>query len=962
MCPRLLISLFAASLALEAPAASPEPQYRAPVGADEGLFPYRLNGSEPAFADTLTEQDGAKHVGKVMEWANQVLVFKGTDQPLVASVEDVGAFEMRRGERHRIAPTLPDLTVAYVERVPRDPSWQGHVITEDGLCRLDTDAGGGSWHPAAGAEVTFTIHVLNAGFADSAPVRCRVSIDGAELGSADVPALPPRGEHPVAVTWRWQDGAHRLQAELDPDGKTPEIARWNNRFVEPVQALAVAVVVAKDRYEAFQRNRNVVDTFSFEDWVQYQLRSINALFGASVYPSAPQGAMERVRCDRILVVDDPYDRQQRVSCEATLRRDGRADGLAEYAALLVWGKPWEGELLEMIALRVDWAQARELARQLGLIEWTTIDTRIEQCMVLDSRGRYAQRCHLFPDRATLLYAVGGFPLDEVSVGSLNQTLGRPRGFRGDFLYQLPGKVVVEVLSNGGLPLAGIQVDVFQLMSEGEFAGTISGAGRGDPLYSAETDQQGRVALMDMSTPANKTPGGYELRPNPFGKIATDGSNGLLLLRLRQDKAEEYYFLRLYDCNIAYLRGQHDEYVRQLRTRFGEPGAPAAPPYTALRMPVRTAEMPPLQVAWRLPEDLAINTVEEFRVYKRTSFGDDAVKPWTLASILPRTPQLVQLSVSGTYFDEYRYDGPYSLDTFYAVAIVDKQGHESSLAPPGCLAYDKDSISFAIDQRDTGYITLAGDGPAQMMCWDGSVGTQHFGVRTQAFRGYRPAFEGLAVAKDGRLVVADPLNHVLAFYERGDLVEIVPNRPWWPGFPSDEPGEFYEPADVAVDDAGQILVADRANNRIQVLDSRGQFLSLLDGEFRFDGPHAIAYANGHVCITDRQGTRCRVYEWQNSAARFVRELPPVFEADRALVAKSGKVYVAGRLSSGGTAGVLVFAPKDDGAVLDHVETEDLTGVFYRPRGLYLYPGSAGGGEDWVYFVNEFPFDVRRCKLQ
>jgi hypothetical protein len=960
MCVSLLVSILAASLAMETPVSLPEPQHRDPVGADEGLFPYRLAGSELRFADTLTERDGAMYLGKVMEWADQVLVFKGNDKPLVVAVADVEQFQFRRGQRHKAAPNLPDLTVAYVERLPRDSSWQGHVISENGLCRLDMEAGEGSWHPAAGAEVTFKVHILNAGFAESSAVACRITIDGADVGSTDLPALPPRAEHTVAVTWRWQEGAHGLRVEIDPEEKTREIARWNNVFVEPIQGLAVAVIVARERYEAFQRNRNLVDSFCFEDWVQYQLRAMNGLFRASVYPSSPQGALERVRCDRILLVEDPSNERQRAAWEATLRRDGRADGLAEYAAALVWGKPGESEAMDIAALRIDWAQARKLGQQLGLIEWKNLDTRIEQCLVLDSRGRYAQRRHLFPDRGTFMYTAGGFALDEVSVGALNQMLGRPRGFRGDFLYQLPAKIVVETLSNAGLPLAGVQVDAFQLMSEGEFAGTIFGSGRADPLYSAQTDQQGRVTLVDMQAPANKTPGGYELRPNPFGKIATDGSNGLLLFRLRQGKSEEYYFLRLYDCNIAYLRGQREVYIRQLRTRFGGPEAPAAPQFTAIQMPVRTSAMPPMQVEWRLPEQTSIDMVDEFRIYKRTSFGDDGVKPWTLASVLPQSPRLQQLSVAGTYFDEYRYDGPYSLDTFYAVSIVDRQGRESSLASPGCLAYDKDSISFAMD-KEIGYISLAGNGPAQMMCWDGATGTQYYGVRAQAFKGYRAAFGGVAVGKDGRLIIADPANHVLAFYERGDLVETVPSRPWWPGFPSDERGEFYQPADVAVDETGRIFVADRNNNRVQVLDSRGQFESLLDEEFRFDGPHAIGYANGHVCVTDKGGTRCRVYQWQAPTARFIRELPQLVEADRALVSKTGKVYLAGRVSAGGTTGILVFVPEGRGAVLDHVETEDIMGAFYRPRGLCQYPGSTGG-EDWAYFVNEFPFDVRRCKLQ
>jgi hypothetical protein len=930
----------------------------APVGRDADLLPYRFEGRDLGFCDIVTLNDGPKRLGKVMEWADQVLLYTGEGQPSTFDAAEVKQFQFRREERHRVVLQTPDLTVAYVERLPRDPSWHGHVLDEGGLARPDLRPEEVAWHPKVGDQVTFRAHVLNAGGATSAAVRCRVRVDGAEVHTGEIPALDAGREFLVEFQWSWQDGPHALRVEIDPESAGTERARWNDTFVEPVQALAVAVVVAKDRYEAFQKRRNAVDSFCFEDWVQHQIHVMNGLFAASVYPSAPQGVKERLRVDRILVVDDPDDEPQRRRWQAALRRDGRPDGLAEYQAVLVWGKIKEDENLDFAALRVDWRCLQDLGRQLGLVDPRKTDTTIEQCLVLDGRGRYLQCRHLFPYPATLMYTAGAFRLCEQSAAALNELIGRPRGFTGSYLYQLPAGIAVDVFSNTDAPLAGVTVEVYQLMSEGEYAHAISGYGRGDPLYSGQTDASGRFVLLDQQTPSHKTPQGFELRPNPFGMIASDGSNGLLLVRLRQDKAEEYYFLSLYEANVAYYRGQRDLYVRPLHTRFGAPDAPPPPPFTAILMPVRDQKMPAATFCWTLPDTVFITAVEEFRIYERTGFADYQVKPWTLLSTL-RPSQTGPLCAPGAYFDELRYDGPYSLDTFYAVSIVDHQGRESSLAPPACLAYDKDSVGFAIDTNN-GYITLAGEGQAQMMVWDGSVGTQQYGVRTRAFAGYQPNFAGAAVGKDGRLIVADPVNHVLAFYDRGDLAEVVPQRRWWPGFPSDDAGEFYEPTDVAVDEAGRIFVADRNNDRVQILDSRGRFQALLEAETQLHGPHALGYANGVLCVTDQAGTRCRVYDMQSPTPRYVRELPPLVEADRALVSKSGKIYVAGRVSVGGTTGILVFVPQAGGAVLDHVEAQDIMGGFHRPRGLYVYP--RGGADQFAYFVNQFPFDVRRCKLQ
>jgi len=492
------------------------------------------------------------------------------------------------------------------------------------------------------------------------------------------------------------------------------------------------------------------------------------------------------------------------------------------------------------------------------------------------------------------------------------------------------------------------------MSEGEHAGAIAGYGRGDPLFSARTGADGRLTLPDQPTPSHKTPGGYELRPNAFGKIATDGSNGLLLLRVGYLGSEEFHFLRLFDCNVAYLRGQTQEYVRHINTRFGTQDAPEPPPFAAVVMESRTDDEPPMHIRWTWPAGIEPKSAYEFRVYKRTSFAGDDAKPWTLAAIVGKENGKWILRADGTYHDEFRYDGPYSLDTFYAVSTVAQDGRESSLSATGYLAYAKDSIKLTMD-FDAAYITLAGDGPSQMIRWDGSAGMQPYGVRTRRFKDYVPSFAGVAFAADGRMIVTDPVNHVLAFYDRGDLVELLPNRKWWPGFASDEPGEFYTPADVAVDDAGNIYVADQANDRVQILDSRGRFKAMLDEDCRFVGPHAVGIANGHLCVTDKAGTRCRVYDMQSGDCTFVRELPPLAEADRGLVGPSGKVYVSGRDEQSGATGILVYAPQGDSAVYEDVGTEGLMGKFHRPRGMYLYPG---GTKHFAYFVNKFPFDVRR----
>lgn len=381
--------------------------FACPVGAQDidaaavmdDMLPYRFDITNLRVADKLTLPDGSKHLGKVMEWADKVVLYRLDGSTRAYDVMDVEEFEFRRTDAQGVLPNLPDLTVAYVERLPRDPSFHGHVVTEDGLDRLDINAAETVWNLAPGAHVVFRIHILNAGGAPSAAVPVRVSIDGAAIHTAKIEGLKPGEQCPIQVEWAWQAGRHALKVEVDPGGQRDEVVRWNNTFTELTDAQPVAVVVAKDRYTAFQSVRNIVDSFCFEDWAQYQLSAMNGLMRASVYPSAPQGALERVRCDRILVVDDPTDPAQRAKWEAKLRRGGRADGLAEYGAVLVFDKVENKRALPHHALRISWDHLQELGRQLGLIDLNTTDTTIDQSLVVNRKDRYVQLRHISPDRA-----------------------------------------------------------------------------------------------------------------------------------------------------------------------------------------------------------------------------------------------------------------------------------------------------------------------------------------------------------------------------------------------------------------------------------------------------------------------------------------------------------------------------------------------------------------------------------
>ena len=78
-----------------------------------------------------------------------------------------------------------------------------------------------------------------------------------------------------------------------------------------------------------------------------------------------------------------------------------------------------------------------------------------------------------------------------------------------------------------------------------------------------------------------------------------------------------------------------------------------------------------------------------------------------------------------------------------------------------------------------------------------------------------------------------------------------------------PGDFSKPAGVAVDAQGNLYVADTMNNRIEIFDADGQFVSTFgkagDGPGYFARPKGVAIDNdGHIWIADGMQDRVQVF--------------------------------------------------------------------------------------------------------
>lgn len=425
--------------------------------------------------------------------------------------------------------------------------------------------------PAPGDAVTFTARVRSWGSATIASVPYQWQVDGQPAGGGTLTNLNAGDERLVALPWVWQAGPHTVRFVVDPADAVAELSESNNAIEVRTDAILVGFWVEQSVYNHFrQRQRDLnIGSNSWEDWAQRQMAWWNELSAAAVWPLSPDGVLDRVAIDSIIVVPDgALPLAGGLATNNPDLRDRTVDLMWGFPASLLNGniyanttavEPWNAFYRESSLLH-ELGHARYLIDNYGFDTHNTAHNGGHDSVRILENGMPVAGSPLMPFVAfgeVLYYNKSGgvmsgpygFAWSPYEAAALNLIAGRraqcgnynsPCNI-GVFLQDLPLRNHLTLRLSDGRPMKGADVRVYRAgPGPGWYGKTIDNTP--DAFYT--TDADGRILL-----PRNPF--------NPGGNIVhTFGhANGVLVLRVSHAAGLFYRFLEVTDFNMAYWSGQ-----------------------------------------------------------------------------------------------------------------------------------------------------------------------------------------------------------------------------------------------------------------------------------------------------------------------------------------------------------------------------------------------------------------------
>lgn len=472
-------------------------------------------------------------------------------------------------------PSGVDLDVTYISR---DPMYRAYCVHyEEGVPSLCAGTENEQRWPAPGEAVTFTAHVKNKGTVASPAFSYVWAIDGTETLSGTLGALAPGAEVTTTYTWTWThmlDGErvvddHTVRFAVDPGGAVTETYESNNVLEDRTNALGFIIGITPEMVAAYDVPWNSTFSYSAEDWLQRQIAAMNQILAQSVYTTTPQGAMERVRINQIVISSSPPV------------HDGAHDG--------GWFVDADYRIVSGgydAAADVDWNLVHELSHQIGVIDLYNLDIAATNVEVTDRAGQPVNFGFRWP-RPGLM---GGGDIaphanprlySAHTAAGIMANKGYRRGYYGEYQYDMPQDVYLRILDQQGGPAGDVAVTLYQRQGPWDWAGGL--AIDATPEITGVTGADGRVLLSHRPTVSTTTRTGHTLRDNPFGVVDVVGKQNRFLVRLNKGDHEAFIWLDITPFNLAYWQGDTISHTFTISGHVPVDGAPFHPAISAVQV-------------------------------------------------------------------------------------------------------------------------------------------------------------------------------------------------------------------------------------------------------------------------------------------------------------------------------------------------------------------------------------------
>ena len=152
--------------------------------------------------------------------------------------------------------------------------------------------------------------------------------------------------------------------------------------------------------------------------------------------------------------------------------------------------------------------------------------------------------------------------------------------------------------------------------------------------------------------------------------------------------------------------------------------------------------------------------------------------------------------------------------------------EAQLNLPTGVAVDSDDTVYIADSENHRIRKVDSAGKIITFAGTGDYGRSGDGGQAVDAKLGRPT--GVAVDSDGNVYIADLSNHRIRKVDTTEEITTIAESPP-PGRPGGRPAvQLSEPTGVAVDEAGNVYIADRENHRIHKVDSAGGIITTFAG--------------------------------------------------------------------------------------------------------------------------------------